>query len=224
MADSDPLPLDFETLKAKQRSLRDGFPINLGLRVHRALSWAGRAEKEADDPDARFLFYWIAFNAAYAEDTGNGVPIGSRSLFNDYFGKILAHDPEHRIYRAIWGAFSNSIRILLDNQYVFEPFWKHNNQVPGYEDWEDRFKKSKKRTNSALMNKDTQTILSTLFDRMYVLRNQIMHGGATWNSSVNRSQVQDGANILAFAVPHFVDIMMDNPELTWGMPYYPVVD
>jgi len=74
------------------------------------------------------------------------------------------------------------------------------------------------------MNKDTQTILSTLFDRMYVLRNQIMHGGATWSSSVNRSQVQDGANILAFAVPHFVDIMMDNPELTWGMPYYPVVD
>ena len=42
-------------LKARQRALRDGFPEDLGLRVHRALSWLGRAETEADDPDARFF-------------------------------------------------------------------------------------------------------------------------------------------------------------------------
>lgn len=28
-----------DELKQKQRSLRDGFPENLGLRVHRAISW-----------------------------------------------------------------------------------------------------------------------------------------------------------------------------------------
>lgn len=28
-------------------------------------------------------------------------------------------------------------------------------------------------------------ILSILFDRLYVLRNQLVHGGATWNSDVN---------------------------------------
>ena len=63
-----------------------------------------------------------------------------------------------------------------------------------------------------------------LFDRLYVLRNQLVHGGATWNSSVNREQVKDGANILSFLVPIFVDLMMDNPQTDWGAPYYPVVD
>jgi hypothetical protein len=67
-------------------------------------------------------------------------------------------------------------------------------------------------------------ILSTLFDRLYVLRNQLVHGGATWNSSVNRAQVGDGARIMAFLVPLFIDLMMDNPEFAWGAPYYPVVE
>jgi len=34
------------------------------LRVHRSISWVDRAEAELDDHDARFLFLWIAFNAA----------------------------------------------------------------------------------------------------------------------------------------------------------------
>ena len=51
-----------------------------------------------------------------------------------------------------------------------------------------------------------------VFDRLYVLRNQLVHGGATWNSSVNRAQVRDGAAILGFLLPVFVDLMMDNPR------------
>ena len=67
-------------------------------------------------------------------------------------------------------------------------------------------------------------ILTCLFDRLYVLRNQLVHGGATWNSSVNRQQVGDGARIMAFLVPLFIDIMMDHPQSDWGAPYYPVVE
>ena len=47
--------------------------------------------------------------------------------------------------------------------------------------------------------------------------------GATWNSRVNRDQVRDGAAILAFLMPVFVDVMMDNPGEDWGRPFYPVV-
>ena len=65
---------------------------------------------------------------------------------------------------------------------------------------------------------------SMLFDRLYVLRNQLVHGGATWNSSVNRDQVRDGARTLGFLVPIFVDLMMDNQGENWGLPYYPVVE
>jgi len=43
------------------------------------------------------------------------------------------------------------------------------------------------------------------------------------NSGVNRAQVRDGAEILGFLMPAFIDIMMDYPNENWGKPYYPVV-
>lgn len=73
-------------------------------------------------------------------------------------------------------------------------------------------------------HRDTRVILSTLFDRIYVLRNQLVHGGSTWNSSVSSDQVRDGANIVAALVPLFVGLMMDFPGTSWGSLYYPVVE
>ena len=216
--------LSFAALKEKQRRLREGFETNLGLRVHRSLSWLQRAELSADDPDSQFIFLWIAFNAAYSE----GLPVDShyseRSVFDGYFTRILSFDKDQMVYKAIWKRFSGAIRLLIDNQYVFQPFWNFQNGVDGYQDWAERFSKSKRRLGEALVAKETKLILSTMFDRLYVLRNQIMHGGATWNSSVNRSQIRDGAEILAFLVPVFVTLMMDNPNTKWGQPLYPVVE
>ena len=71
---------------------------------------------------------------------------------------------------------------------------------------------------------DSARVLSFVFDRFYVLRNQLVHGGATWNSDVNRDQVRDGASLLGCLLPIFVDLMMDNPQHEWPMPNYPVVD
>jgi hypothetical protein len=82
---------------------------------------------------------------------------------------------------------------------------------------------SQRTINRAVALKDTAKILSVLFDRLYVLRNQLIHGGATWNSSVNRSQVKDGAALLGVLLPVFINIMMDNPDHDWGTPYYPVI-
>ena len=43
----------YQTLKDYQREHRDGFNPALSLRTHRALSWFGRAEHEAEDPDEK---------------------------------------------------------------------------------------------------------------------------------------------------------------------------
>ena len=50
-----------------------------------------------------------------------------------------------------------------------------------------------------------------------------MHGGSTWNSSVNRRQIEDGTSILGFLIPIFVDLMMNESDIKWQKPYYPVV-
>ena len=128
-------PLPHATLKAKQRELRQGFPETMGLRVHRSISWIGRAEAAADD-DARFIFLWIAFNAAYADEQEfQGPAPGERAAFADFFGKMVRLDAERRIYNEIWEGFAGPIRVLMQNRYVFNPFWQHHNGIEGYEDW-----------------------------------------------------------------------------------------
>lgn len=64
-------PLAYATLKARHRLARDGHPAALALRIHRALSWLYRAE-QAEDADGKFIFLWIAFNAAYAQEFDEG--------------------------------------------------------------------------------------------------------------------------------------------------------
>jgi hypothetical protein len=214
--------LDFAALKTKQRAIRAGFPETMGLRAHRAISWIGRAEACGDDADARFVFLWIAFNAAYADETEfQQTASGERAAFTSYFGQLVPLDRERHIYKALWRRFSGPVRLLMDNCYVFSPFWQHHNGIEGYADWEARFSASKQVFNGAFQRGDTAKVLTMVFDRLYVLRNQIVHGGSTWNSSVNRAQVRDGAAILGFLLPVFVDLMMDNPAGDWGRPFYP---
>ena len=214
-------------LKATQRALREGFPPDMGLRVHRSISWIGRAERETEDCDARFVFLWIAFNAAYADERDFAVPAvggNARRDFAAYFEHLIRLDQAHRIYNAIWQKFPGPIRLLMENRYVFQPFWSHHNGIEGYEDWSRRFAAASRTFVAAVTRHDTVAVLSCLFDRLYVLRNQIVHGGATWNGSVNRNQAGDGAAILAFLMPLFVSIMMEHPDEDWGRPFYPVVE
>lgn len=215
--------LSFDELKTKQRSLRVSFPDPLGLRVHRAISWFGRAEREADDPAAAFLFNWIAFNAAYADERDVRGERAERESFSWFFTNLHKRDRDGRIYDAVWDRFPGPIRMFLENRYVFGPFWAHQNGLDGYEDWQDWFDRARRAFHRSLAQRETASILSMLFDRLYVLRNQLVHGGATWNSSVNRDQLRDGAAILACLVPVMIDIMMDNPHEDWGRPFYPVV-
>jgi hypothetical protein len=215
--------LSFERIKGKQREIRSNFPEPLGLRVHRAISWMGRAEAETDDYDVQFILLWISFNAAYAAELAED-SFSERDAYASYFGQLCKADTTGRIYAIVWQRFPNEIRLLLENKYVFSPFWKSRNGDRLFDDWEDRLNAGKRAILRAMEAKDTTGILRMLFDRLYFLRNQLVHGGSTWNSSVNRKQVRDGAAILGALVPIFIDLMMDNATEDWGRPYYPVVE
>jgi hypothetical protein len=132
-------------------------------------------------------------------------------------------DHERLIYENIWSRFSHEIRLLLDNQFVFAPFWKHQSGQPGGAGWEITFDAAKRSAQGALARNDTALVLAILFDRLYVLRNQLIHGGATWNGSTNRDQLRDGVAILSSFLPIFIDLMMENPDKVWSQPTYPVV-
>ena len=210
-------------LKGREDVEIDGWPDNLALRVHRAISWIQRAEKEADDPDIAFTCYWIAFNAAYAEYTDPYPESRAREQFGEYFDELLGLDEAGTIYKAIWERFSGPIQELLDNRYVYEPFWRDVHRNRNSQRWRDDFERERLWIKGAIEGKHSRLILESLFSRLYVLRNQILHGGATWKGSINRKQVEDGAAIMGFLVPAFVKVMMDHPDKAWGANYYPRV-
>lgn len=215
----------FTELKNKQREIRGDFPRNFGLRIHRMISWIGRAEVAAEDPDAAFIFLWIAFNAAYADarDLENASSCGEHGRFSEFFDKIIEDDFDHRIYRAVWDRFKGPIRGFVGSPYVFSPFWKFQHGA-GCEDWQSRFSNAERHFEAALHDGDTVMVLSHLFDRFNMLRNQMMHGGATFGSSVNRDQLQHGTEILGCLVPEMARIMIAHPTTDWGRPFFPVVE
>ncbi|GMQ54867.1 hypothetical protein YSKK_27300 [Halopseudomonas aestusnigri] len=66
-------------------------------------------------------------------------------------------------------------------------------------------------------------MLAVVFSRLYTLRNQLVHGGATWNGKINRDQLRDCVAILGQLVPLVIEIMLDNPNTLWGDACYPVI-
>lgn len=217
-------PPTHAALKARHRSERDGWASrDLSIRIHRALSWLGRADGETDDGDVRFILLWVAFNAAYAGPITHE-SASEREAFRHYFGLLLRSDRHHRIADAIHQRFTNEIRVLLANPYVYAPFWLHQAGEPGHEDWQDWLDRDNRAAQAGLLKGETDRVLSIIFGRLYVLRNQLVHGGATWNGALNREQVRDGVRILAWLLPIFIDLMMDAPDSDWGGLHYPVVD
>ncbi|EJN39502.1 hypothetical protein PMI38_00991 [Pseudomonas sp. GM84] len=214
--------MDYQSLKTRHRNERDAHHPNLALRVHRALSWLHRAE-QAEDVDGRFIFLWIAFNAAYATDIDEHHRLSEQEAFKAFLQKLCLLDTEHLIEKLVWSEFPGSIRALLDNPFVFQSFWEFQNGKITQAEWEQRLRGGKRAAHQALAERDTAKVLGVMFNRIYTLRNQLMHGGATWDGSVNRSQLRDCTKLLGKLVPLIILLMLDNPRTLWGDACYPVV-
>lgn len=119
--------------------------------------------------------------------------------------------------------YSGPVRILIENPYVFEPFWRALRTHDSSERWKEQFETSQRAALRSVMGQDTLVVLSIIFDRLYVLRNQLVHGGATWNGRFNRSQIRDGATLLHVLVPIMIELLIDHPELDLGEIMYPVL-
>lgn len=213
-----------ESLVQHYQSQKHQFTDMFRLRMHRALSWCAKSNSVNDD-DICFITLWIAFNAAYAREAHLLTSSSERSEFRRFLQLICRLERDQKVYKLVWDTYSGNIRILLDNKYTYQPFWDHHNGLISQQAWEEDFKRAKDKVHWALSNKDTDTILAVIFNRLYTLHNQIIHGGSTHNSQVNRAQIKDACAILSSLLPLILRIMMDHhDQMEWGKPFYPVVD
>lgn len=215
--------MQHERLKTLHRSVRDQHPKSLAIRVHRALSWLNKAE-QSDDLDSQFIFYWIAFNAAYAQHIDRSILMSERGKFQQFLTKIVSLDKEEGIAEFLWKEYANKIRVVLNNEFIFESYWDAQNGTITQEEWKQQRTKSIQASHQALASGQTNIVLSIVFSRLYTLRNQLLHGGATWNGQVNRQQLADCTAIIAKVIPLFIEVMMSNPNELWGDSIYPVIE
>lgn len=197
-------------------------------RIRRAESWLACARKEhasgdldSGHWDVAFVLYWIAFNAAFATEDYESPPRTHRE-FRRCFERVVRLDRSGDIHGALM-RFSGSIRELVSNEYLFKRYWFHVNGRRGHANWRKQFDgqvESVENTVRRASTRGTKTIISIVFQRLCTLRNQIVHGGATWKSRYNRSSVAHGLPIMAELVPAFVGIVRRNPQEEWGHPYY----
>ena len=207
--------LTYDSLKKRHRRERDKMPETTSWRVHRALSWLRRAE-QCDDDDGAFVFLWVAFNAAYGNEIKLYASNKQTELFKSFFERLVGCDKANQLAR-VCVEVDSAISKLIKTEHAFVGYWKHKRGELTEQQWESQFEKSNREVNTArYINKDTNALLREVMGRMYTLRNQIVHGGATWNSSSNRDTVRDCTIIMRKLMPLIIQLLMDNPNLEWG--------
>lgn len=213
--------MDAATLKSMLLPWRDLVPQSTSTRLHRAISWLLRSEQMKNDDDVRFILLWVAFNAAYAQEFGYEQT--ERTQVRLFFDQLLRVDRQRRIHQLLFQRYSGPIRNLIDNRYLFEPFWRAMREHDSSERWSTAFVDAKRAALIAVMSDDTAKLLGIVMDRLYVLRNQLVHGGATHSSRVNRQQVHDAVTLLEELVPLVIELMLDAQPYDFGAIEYPVI-
>ncbi|HCM1547179.1 TPA: hypothetical protein N2954_000767 [Vibrio parahaemolyticus] len=213
---------NYNELKQRQRNERSDYSPNLGIRVHRALSWLNKAEQCTDD-DSKFTFLWIAFNSAYAQEFEQKLVYGEKGLYQEFLDKLVSVDATNKLHNIAWSEYAGTIRLILENEFILQSYWDFQRERISEQDWKNHRSKAKTAASKALGQCNTAVVLSILFSRLYTLRNQIIHGGATFNRSANRKQLRDCTSILEMLIPNIIELMMDNKSVLWGAPVYPLI-
>ena len=187
------------------------------IRIHRALSWLEAAE-QAHSIDLAFISSWIGFNALYSSSEIDNPKQESKKIWN--FIRELAYLDHGNL---LWSllCFENTVlaKRIVANELLFIIFW---NSMHNYEEsWEESFFYSNQEIQSFLEDKNIARYVSAIMQRIYLLRNQLIHGGSTHKGRMNRSQVEDCKVLLMQLLPCMISIMMQYPKKNWGELCYP---
>lgn len=207
-------------LKSQLKAADPALPNDLATRLHRAISWLQAAEEAVND-DMEFIALWIAFSACCSIDQHGDAPLEDHEQFLRFVGNLVRHDGDNQIYTCLWEEYSTHVKALIRNPYVFHPFWV--SQREGNDDWQGLFDQSSVSALNALSRGRVTELCSIVLDRLFVLRNQLIFGGATYKGRVNRDQVTDGSGLLGTLLPIMIRIMLRAGDEDWGNIAYPVV-
>ena len=223
MTDQDNSPaaaLEATALKArfKQRSVEtNNVYQNWQIRVHRSLSWLKRAgEFSVDQPEAKFLYLWIAVNSLYSRwNAGKNAPDYDSAARDDFLRKVCRLDS-----KLIGGKLHKHrglVKKILADPYLSEVFWREpdNPKAKGWAAADENY------LDVNLKNQDYFKVLKQTMQRLFVLRGQIVHGASTGGGRLNRTSLRWCMQLLELCVPVIQHMVIEHgrdddwPELCY---------
>ena len=133
---------------------------------------------------------------------------------------------------------------LAEMPFLYKGFWQaeQNSNPEKYHDWvsadkQNKVHRKKKceieekieailQTGVRPEKKNLSDVLNQAFERIRILRNQVMHGSAEYGEEYNRRSIAPGVAILRACLPEILHIMLtvmrQNPDDNrWGRVAYP---
>lgn len=189
------------------------------IRLWRAISWLARAESLPEaDIDGRFIALWIAFNAGYGcLEEGGGLSAPDHARWQQFLAQLVRLDAHDRLWTILWQQ-QKSVLKLLDSPYQFRPFWLNDPQAP------DKLANARRQAMQQFVQRNVLWLLQELFERLYVLRQQVFHGACTSGSKLNRPVLTRAVEVLAAVVPAMAAIQLEGgPAIDWGELCFPPI-
>jgi hypothetical protein len=171
---------------------------NYQIRVHRSLSWWERAREldGSEHPDGRLLYGWIAFNSLYGVwDEASGGPSRDRETWQKFLSRVFQWDADG-LLADLLKKHREQVLGLLENKYLDMQFWRRRDGAS------DGRRGRYSRGPSLFVERRWCELLILAYERIYVLRGQIVHGAATRGSRLNRDALGPAVEVLeAFLGP-----------------------
>lgn len=206
---------------------------NLRIRLERALSWMELAKSHENSAHARFIFYWIAFNAMYGLEPPN--PMNQEETSPDQMKDIrkflkklkkvitVCGEKERGLLYQHVHKMKGSLELLIKDSFLSRKYWTGQespqsvkSQCASY--WE---KTQEQMSTNCL---DFDKVFHIPCSRLLVLRNQIVHGSARGDDqSRGYPSLERGLAVIEKMVPAFFDLLtrFEDPSKKWPKAPYP---
>ena len=185
---------EIEALRKRFKALYPNEPTHewqpLTDRIRRALSWLDKAAHSKSDSPVRFVELWIALNALYGQQ-----PSADRTkrptegtAFARWAEKVAGLDAKGQLLASIDDPVVDS---LMRNRFLCSAYWA------GDSGYQRSINDDVREKREAVQERRVAAALICVFQRILVLRNQIVHGSAAQNTVRNQDAVQPAIRVLS---------------------------
>jgi len=194
-------------------------------RLQRADSWLqAAAALRPDQQHEAFIFLFIAFNCLYGRRQYEGDDAQIGKDFDEFFKKLRVlheHDVADggaALKKAVAAARRDGA-ILIRDKFLSNRYWRGGSSVA----LQKQLNRDAGAVEEALALGSYDLFLDLTFRRVSVLRNQIMHGCATYGPrSYGQASLAKGLRFLKVMVPAFYDLAKRyGHEVKWEPVPYP---